>query len=252
MADEIQGLLDRLNALVFGKDSRMGFAHVSFDDIREQDINANAMPTEMFNALVGNIKKNGVLESVPLCATRQGSDQIEIVSGHHRIRAARQAGQAGGVVIVCRGLTDAEIKAKQLAHNSISGTSDPQIVKEIFEQIDSLSLQMEAYIDTKELEKVPDPLSYKPLDVNPLYEAKTVTVVFLPTEFRDFDKAVDLLSPKPDTVYIAHKETFDQFKKAVKTVQDKLEIKSVPTAIAEMAALALEHLNAIEVEHGGQ
>lgn len=42
------------------------------------------------------------------------------------------------------------------------------------------------------------------------------------------------------------------FKKAVKTVQEKLEIKSVPTAIAEMAALALEHLNAIEVEHGSE
>lgn len=65
-------------------------ARVDPSSLREQDLNARTMPREKFNQLVENVKRRGQLEELPYCAeTEKG---IEIVSGHHRVRAAKNAG----------------------------------------------------------------------------------------------------------------------------------------------------------------
>src|SRR5438552_334118 len=90
---EIQEQLDALHDIMFGGAHPLRMRYVRYADLREQDINANVMPVGMFNALVANMRKNGALESLPLCATRVATPHlIEIVSGHHRVRAAVQAG----------------------------------------------------------------------------------------------------------------------------------------------------------------
>lgn len=251
--DRINALLDEVNPLIFGPDSRLSLRYILVDEAREQDINANVMPQGMFNALISNISKNSVLESVPLFATREETpDVIEVVSGHHRTRAAKQAGIDGFVVLLYRGITAAEIHAKQLAHNSIQGKSDPEIVKEIFERIDSIPEQMESYIDPAIFATLPKAVSFDMIDIDPLAESKTVTVVFLPTQARDFKTAVELLDSQPDQVYLANREAFDGFKTAVQFARDELEIVSVPTAIAAMARLALERLAQIKSEREGR
>src|ERR1035437_10075790 len=58
--------------------------------LREQDVNARAMPKAMFERLAQTIARDKRLESLPLCAkTDKG---LEIISGHHRVRAATAAG----------------------------------------------------------------------------------------------------------------------------------------------------------------
>lgn len=241
--EELAPLLEKLNELVFGADSRMAIEFVAIDELREQDLNANVMPTEMFNALVSNIQKNEVLESLPLVATRKRSKVKEIVSGHHRIRAAREAGITHILVLCYHGLTDGEIRAKQLAHNSIQGDSDQEIVAAIFSKIRGMDNKLESYIDTKRLGKVPDTVRFKPIDIDPLMNSKTVTIVFLATQTEDFSRAMELLIPKPDEVYLAHQEAFDGFKTAVHRVRKELDVRSVPAAIAHMATIVTEYLN---------
>mgnify|MGYP000768895271 FL=1 len=67
--------------------SGLVIAKVKLTDFREQDINARIMKTEMQKQLTDNIKKRGQLESLPFCALIDG--KIEIISGHHRIRSAK-------------------------------------------------------------------------------------------------------------------------------------------------------------------
>jgi len=249
-ADTVNVLLDQLNPLMFGVGSRIVLQYVRFEDVHEQDINANVMPTNMFNQLVSNVKTNKVLESVPLCATRADTpDRVEIVSGHHRMRAGKEAGLDGCVVLLYVGLTNAEIRAKQLAHNSIAGTSDPEIIKKIFEQIDDVQNRMEAYIDPAIFEDLPTAIHFEPVGIDPLADAKTVTIVFLPTQLHDFSTAVELLGDQPDVVYLAAREAFDGFKEAVNTIKSELEIMSYPTALATMARLATERLLQIKEAH---
>ena len=70
--------------------SGLVIAKVKLTDFREQDINARIMKTEMQKQLTDNIKKRGQLESLPFCALIDG--KIEIISGHHRIRSAKDSG----------------------------------------------------------------------------------------------------------------------------------------------------------------
>ena len=62
------------------------------DELQEQRKNARTMAPETFNRLVSNIQKDGgKLEALPLCH-RLANGDIAIISGHHRVRAARSAG----------------------------------------------------------------------------------------------------------------------------------------------------------------
>lgn len=247
-ADTIAGMLDELNLLVYGGNSRLAFEFVELEKLHEQDINANVMPAEMFNALVTNMENQGVVESVPLIANREGSGKLEIVSGHHRIRAAREAGIKHMVVLRYRDLSASEIHAKQLAHNSIAGSSDAQVVKEIFERIATVDLQMEAFIDPKEMMAVPDAASFKPVDIDPLMNSKTVVLVFLDTQTTDFSEAMRLIAPDTDEVYVANKEAFDGFSDALRKVRATMKIKSIPTAVAEMSKIVSDAMNTMRRE----
>jgi hypothetical protein len=241
--EQVNELLAQLNPMMFGTNSKLSLVYVNFADVREQDINANVMPTGMFNALVANIRKHQTLESVPLCATRaETPNVIEVVSGHHRIRAAKQAGVRGGVVLLYQGLSNSEIRAKQLAHNSIAGASDPEIVRELFQQIDDLDARIESFIDPNAFDELPKAVSFDMIDIDPLADSKTVTVVFLPTQLKDFSTAVEFLAEQPDEVYLAARDSFDGFREAVQKVREDLEVVAYPTALAAMARLALERL----------
>jgi hypothetical protein len=247
--ETVQQQLDALHDVIFGAENRMKLRYVRYADIREQDINANVMPVGMFNALVQNVRKNAALESLPLCATRaETPNRIEVVSGHHRLRAAMAAGLTYGVVLCYDGLTDSEIKAKQLAHNSIQGSSDPEIVREIFARIHDVESQLESYIDPEIIGAVPDPVAFTIVDIDPLADAKTVVLVFLPTQFTAFERSMDLLKSEPDTVYVAHQAAFDGFRDALRRTRTDLDVLSMPTAIVEMARLATERLNQLQQE----
>src|SRR5437667_8151464 len=95
--------------------------------LREQDVNARSMPKAMFERLAQTIARDKRLESLPLCAkTERG---LEIVSGHHRLRAATAAGVIELFALVdVTGLSRSQIAAKQLAHNSIEGEDNEQLL----------------------------------------------------------------------------------------------------------------------------
>lgn len=66
--------------------------------LREQDVNARSMPKAMFERLSQTIARDMPLESLPFCARTDKA--IEIVSGHHRVRAATAAGISEMFVLV--------------------------------------------------------------------------------------------------------------------------------------------------------
>ncbi len=109
-------------AVELGGGLELRFVHV--DVLLEQDVNARTMTPDMFQRLQETVGRDQRLESLPFCAeTAKG---VEIVSGHHRVRAARAAQVSTIPVIVdVTGLTPSQIKAKQLAHNAIAGYDDP-------------------------------------------------------------------------------------------------------------------------------
>jgi hypothetical protein len=232
---QINEQLTALSAKILPKG--LTLRYLPIDALKEQDLNPRSMPVAMFDQLVSTVKKTGGLESVPLCADVAG--QVQVISGHHRTRAARQAGLTHVTVLVYDNITKSSLIAKQLAHNTINGKDDVEMVKRLFAEIDELPAKFEAFVDPKAAEELPDPVRFTPVDVNLQDAMKAVMLLFLPVQHADIQKLMDRL-PKgeSDTVYLAARETFDAWVEAVKKVREGAEIVAIPTAVAEMARLA--------------
>lgn len=252
-AEDVEGF----NAILKTISKMMGFpdnlrlAYVKIDDLREQDLNANSMPKKMFDQLVANIKGAGAPESIPLCATIEGEGEIQwIVSGHHRIKGTREAGQSYMLILLYEGLSWARVRSKQLAHNSIAGTSDPELVKRIWEQIDTVEARFEAFIDPRMFEAIPPTVSFQPVDVDFAGMSKTILVVFLSSQYEDMETALEAALPKGqvDAVYLAERATYDKAIEVLKQTRDVEDIKAVPTAMARVFELAMERLAQLNAE----
>ena len=209
---------------------------VQLDALIEQDVNARHMSEDQFRRLQATIGRDKRLESLPFCALTQKG--LEIISGHHRTRTARAAGLGEIFVLVdVTGLSPEQIAAKQLAHNSLAGKDDAQLVAEIFRKIVTADLQLEAY--------VPE-LSVKPAkvevgDVVIPFEYKNVALVFLPVVEGKLLLAVESLRAhcdRSDALWLALEGDFDAVKAALHRVIGDYEIRILGNALGKMAELA--------------
>lgn len=216
---------------------------VNIEDLKEQDVNARYMKGEMFERLTENIRKDNRLESLPFCALTENG--IEIVSGHHRVRAARQAEIYEIFVIVdVTGLSRDRIKAKQLAHNSIDGYDNSELVKRIFDSIEDASSRLEAFVPEELVEQ------FKRVsvgDVNVEMDIQQVQLMFFKYEKNCIEKLCGYLEEN-DTVYADEIKNFEKVKKAIKETGKEYSIRAVGTVLARLCEQALERYGQGEVD----
>ncbi len=209
-------------------------AKVPLTSLREQDINARIMKNEMQKQLTDNIRKRGQLESLPFCALVD--DKIEIISGHHRIRSAKDSGVIGEIYVILdvTGLTRSQIAAKQLAHNAISGFDDQSTLKEIVKLIDDVDDMLESYIG-KEILGEPLAELEKLLSPTVEYDWKNIVFTFLPHQVKDLDKLVEALrSQQPDFIGACDIEQHKPFIDALAKYQEFANVKNTGAAIHAM------------------
>lgn len=220
-----------------GADLRLYMAPI--EALHEQDINARIMPSADHNTLTNNIRRRGRLESVPYCALVDG--RVEIVSGHHRIRAARQADlEEIPILLDESNLSRGEIVAKQLAHNRLAGFDDPETLRTLFDSLESIDLILETGL-ANDLIQVPvmSPMS----SVTPGLDIgwQTVSLAFLPHQTINFELLVQAL-PDSEFVGIGNVEQFENFVRAARGYGRLKKITSFSTAIAHLTQLALDLL----------
>lgn len=218
--------------------SGLKICKVNIEELREQDLNARVMNADMFNRLASNIKKDNRLESLPFVAETENG--LEIVSGHHRVRACRTAGVTDIFVILDdTGLDRDSIRAKQLAHNSLQGEDNKQIVREIYEMIEDAEKKLEAYI-SPELNDELDKLAIKDIVFD--VDIKTILVTFLSYELDTFERCAKKLNESYSELYVADIENIKLFTECVKRVNKEYDIRAMNTALTKMAEIVLEHL----------
>lgn len=217
-------------------DDGICIARVGIDQLREQDMNARVMDDAKFDQLVRNIEKRGTLEQLPYCAmTDRG---IEIVSGHHRTRAARQAGLKEVTVLLDRsGLSRSAIAAKQLAHNSIEGTDDPDMLRKIAATITDVDDMLETALGDDFFEKLDAEVSKMPLPAVD-FDWKTIQFMFLPSQLADFERLVDTAT-SGDWNGIAGTDQFEETAEALRRTQKFEDVRNVGAALHMMALKAL-------------
>ena len=75
------------------------FAYVPIDSLQLLEKNARVMRRGIYMTLVDNLKKDGRLESVPLCRPN-GDGTYKVLSGNHRIMAAKDAGVVNVPILI--------------------------------------------------------------------------------------------------------------------------------------------------------
>jgi hypothetical protein len=227
-------------------------------DIVEQDINAQVMPPEMFERLTETIKRDGRLEQLPYGCLRKaptdGRVQIELISGHHRKRAAHTAGLSKLHYLVDeRELSRDQIIAKQLAHNKIHGASDPQVLKQLFEEIASVEGQLESYIRPEDFDGIKqlEVASFAAVEVPIDY--RRVSFVLLAPDLASVERLEAIAKEMPrasDVVLVGDLAGFARFREAALKLSKAKDVRSMGSLVTMMADITLAHLEAEQAASG--
>ena len=252
MAEEIREVLNLLNEKLAGAfPYRLELAAPG--ELKLLEKNARYMKAEQFQALVENVKQDGNLSSLPLCY-REAEGKLRVLSGNHRIMAARQAGVEQVLVLVVGDEKDTDERlAIQLSHNAIAGQDDLVILKELWESIKDVQARVYAGLDSDTL-KALEGIQFATISEQRL-RYKLTTFLFLPEELEDLDTLLKETAAAfaGDAVYLANLNTYDAFFDLVVRIKKRCQIKNSAAAflkLMELARVGLEQL--IEEEAAGE
>lgn len=208
--------------------------------IKLLEVNARYMPPERFARLVENIKSDGCLTSVPL-VYKKGRDLV-CISGNHRTMAAVKAGiKTISVQQITSKIADDEFIAKQLSHNSLVGLDNQQILKKLWDEMDSIESKLYSGLDKSDIEvNIP---TVPTLNIGLDFEQ--VTIVFLPQEKDAVSETLEEIKKRgilSDENWIETLESYETVKKAVIEISEKEKIHNYATVIAIMSDYAMKYM----------
>jgi len=217
-------------------------------EVREQDINAQTMQPDMFDRLTENISIRGALESLPYCHQPNGEGPVSIISGHHRMRAAREAGLDRMWALVDeQEMSRSQIRAKQIAHNALAGSPDEKILAQMVGQIDNVDDLLMTGLSEDKLPTVePDDTNLQLPHAD--FDFRQVVLMFLPAQLDEFKLAVEMIERKTDVVYTGDRSQFTAFSKAMLDYGRTMNVKSMATTIGILTDLARQQIEAHENE----
>jgi hypothetical protein len=242
--------------LDLGKGLAIYSGHI--DDVREQDVNAQVMPPEMLERLTQTVKRDQRIEALPLTVLRKaatdGRPQLEMISGHHRLRAARTAGLTELHFIVDEtDLDRSQVVAKQLAHNRIHGESDQATVKRLFDEIQSVEDMLDTYIRPEDFDGVKQLSAAGIPKIGVEIKHRRISFMFL-------DRNVERLTSLNDIAKELHKDThlvgvvdlelFERFRKAVLELGTAKHVRSMGALVTMMVEMLEDRIHEPPEEGG--
>jgi len=234
--------LEKVNERLAKSKLSMAVVPVAECDLLEK--NARFMRVEQYKRLVANIRRDGCLTSVPFAIKRDG--RYLILSGNHRVRAARDAGLTEVPLLYTEEeLSREEQLAIQLSHNAIAGEDDMTILRELYDEIEDVMLKGYSGIDDTMLGKMDppdlDPLSEKNLDY------RVVSIVFLPHEVERLEELLKkaLLKAEGHATWINRYAEYDRMLDALTVGKEVAGIKNTATAFMLLMDIAERHLDEI-------
>lgn len=198
--------------------------------------NAHYMDKTEFDILVANIRRDGVLTSYPVIYDRDVRG--EILSGNHRVKAALQAGLTETPCIVIKSpLTHDQKLGIILSHNAIHGKDDETILRQLFEQIESVDFKKYSGLteDDFKLEEV----DFKAMSFEQPQIVESV-IKFMPADKACFEQTVADIEKKykKKTLYLAHIADYGRLFDTVLKIKTDYGIINVSTAMKKLCDLA--------------
>lgn len=229
-------------------EDRWKYAKVDISLIDEAEMNANEMTGEDFATLCDNIGKSG-LSSV-LCCYKKENGRFVMISGHHRLRACKKLHYKTLGILYCEEseLSQDEIIAIQLSHNSLHGQNNTSILKKLFEQIKSVDFKKFAHVNIDEIA----PVSTEGLSIYAMKENFVFSIILYPDSFPNLDELYGDIreqARKSDALILADQTNEDLLMKLQSEIGKEYDIKSPAITFAKLLELASERLNEIQKDH---
>lgn len=189
------------------------------------------------------------MESAPY-ATRNAEGVFTIISGHHRKRAAVEAGVPKILILYDENLTQDQQRAKQIAHNALSGVDNQSILEQMASQVTDIALRYEGGLDLvmanhEENQKIENLM----VDISEITDQfRAITVVFTTSKAQQVTDCVEAvkvaMNDHPDYfgAFLEPREKLLEFQAACKAVSDTLNLHNNPMIFSAMAKLAMERI----------
>jgi len=229
---------------VAGKlEGKIRIESIPVDDLRLLRKNARFMKAETLNILKKNIETDGELTSLPFVVKR--SDHYEVISGNHRVQAAKSVGisSISCLVVDEDDVTKDDILRIQLSHNALSGEDDKTLLAEIYASISDIDIRGMTGLDDSMFDM-------KDFDIAALspkgLKMGVVNLLFLEGEAEGFDEDIKYLESicKNSDTYVAKYSEFDEFLKNMSFLKSKLNIKNHAALILYLVNEKREALHA--------
>jgi len=173
-------------------------------------------------------------------ANQAGNEEFHIISGHHRVRAARKAMILNiPCLVIEREMSTDEIVSKQLSHNSLTGFDDKQVLKALYDEIQNIDFKIASGLTDQEINFDLDAVSIDDIKLNLDYEL--INILFLAKHTEKFEEVINSLAPEAK-IYLADKEDFNRFAETVRKVSARDNIKNVGTIMVRMMDIVEEYL----------
>lgn len=212
-------------------------------ELKLLDKNARFMRNETFQQLVENVRRDGALQSLPLIYRDTVSGQRIVLSGNHRVMAARTANlnQILCLVIVGEMGSDQQV-AIQLAHNAIVGQDDLQVLKDLYDSIGNIEFKVYAGIDEQMRQQL------NSIKFSAIAEArmpfKAVNLLFLPPEATELESVLDRVGKllEDDGTYVLRLNEYQEFFDLIAQFKAGANIKNNSVAILELMRRGMKAL----------
>lgn len=189
------------------------------------------MSKEKMESLTRIISKNKRLESLLYCYLED--NKIKLISGHHRLKAAKEAGLKHLYIMLEVNKIDKEdVRYKQLYHNSLQGVDDLQVINEMIKDIEDDLKKMDLCIDG--ILPIFDKIDNLELDKE---EIKSMVFFFVKEVYENVEKIIDDLNydidlNKYNLVILTRDKIFNrirniQSKNKTKLINDKLVFEKI-------------------------
>lgn len=209
------------------------------------ELNARYMNNDDYSKLVNNIKRDGKLTTVPFCCYELDG-QIKVLSGNHRIMAAIDAGLQEVEVMICKtNLSEEQKIAIQLSHNSIVGKDDDDILKQLFNKIESFDYKEYSGLTDEFIEFCKT--NEESLNI-PSLQYQIINLMFLPSEIKElrefFSRSEELVSK--NEFLIASMNDYDAYSNLATDISKALCVKNPATVFLSIIELAQRHLDELK------
>lgn len=219
------------------------------DELIEQDKNAQVMTPEAFDRLSATVARDKRLEQLPFAVLRD-TGKHELISGHHRKRAANK-GKLTEIYWLSDTRTDmarGDVVAKQLAHNSIHGEPDPAMLKELYDEMVTADQMMESHVSPDDFDGVGQLEAAEAVDLGLSIQWKAITLVFTPAVLESLERIENFFSrhvpANTDMVGVLPHDLLARVRQVALNIAKVEDVRSLGAVFARMCEIVEAHIEA--------